>query len=151
MAHQILSQAIDVFGYDRVVDNLRGVFYLVGIRAAHSDLLVDAVPVAYAAIATYIAIADGIDVIDAAIFVRLRKILIFLLVLFIAGEGECRGRCKEEQEEEILRKFHIHPLPEGTHFKLFIGRPRIGEVSPILSWIQGNAGSVDASKLLYFS
>ena len=63
--HDVLSDAVDVFGDHRIGDEVGALFDLGGVHLAHLDLGIGGVPVSHSASAD-VAIAHGIHVIDAA-------------------------------------------------------------------------------------
>ncbi len=69
IAHDVLSHSVHVFRDHRIGDYLRRLLDLLGILLAHRDLLVEVVPVADAASASDVAIADGIEIANAAVVI----------------------------------------------------------------------------------
>jgi len=75
IAHQVLPDPVDVLRHHRIVDHLHLRLNLLGERAAHGHLFLDAVPVAHAASAAYVAVAHRIDVGLAAVVLDLAVFL----------------------------------------------------------------------------
>src|SRR6266853_2928048 len=71
VAHQVLAELVDVFSDLRVGEQPGRGFHLRGIVLAHSDLALQAIPVAKTAPASDFSITDGVNVADAVVVVSL--------------------------------------------------------------------------------
>src|SRR5258708_35223094 len=69
IAHNILAHPVNILGDHRVLNQLYGRLYLLGILPTQGDLFLDAIPVANAGLATHVAFADGVHIrLAAAVF-----------------------------------------------------------------------------------
>src|SRR5947209_1427532 len=65
ITHDVLPDAVDVFGDLRIGDEFRTGIYLPGKLMAHSHLFIQRVPVGKTAVAAYVALPDGVHVVNA--------------------------------------------------------------------------------------
>src|SRR4030095_3091580 len=70
VTHQVLADAIHIFGDSGITNQLGSGFHFLGVLLAHADLALQRVPVAESA-AAYLAIAGGVNVALAAIVLHL--------------------------------------------------------------------------------
>ena len=75
VAHQVLADAVHVLGDHRIVDQLDLRFDLLRVLPAAGYLAFDGVPVADAAPASHVAVADGVDVGLAAVVLDVAVVL----------------------------------------------------------------------------
>src|SRR5262249_24541340 len=69
--HQVLPETVYIFRNNRIVDEFAASLHLLGIIPAHGDLFLKRVPVGKSAIAAHIAVADGVEVANATVLMRL--------------------------------------------------------------------------------
>src|SRR5271163_5024664 len=105
IAHQILSDAVHVFRDHRVLHQLHRALDLHGVLFAHSDFGFERIPVAQTAAAN-LAIADGVDIVFAAVMLDLARIGLLNGSLRIGGRVSigARRRVRSRSWRGILRR-----------------------------------------------
>src|SRR6266478_5279547 len=90
--HQVLTQPVDVLRDDGILDQLGTGVDLLCILRAHIDLGCDAIAVSDAPAAADGAVADGLEVVDAAVMLQFYR-LVFRIV-----PGRCRCQAARKQQ-----------------------------------------------------
>src|ERR1700751_249945 len=74
IALNILAHPVNILGDHRILNQLNGRLYLLGILPTQGDLFLDAIPVANAGLATYVAVANSVDIRLAAVVFDLIRV-----------------------------------------------------------------------------
>ena len=116
--HQVLPDAIDILGDNRILHHLGRLFHLLGVFLSHPDLTFDAVPLPQSPAATHVAISNRIQIAQAAVVIHLYAMQRGSVTRgrIAARPGPCAE--KTEKKEENYR--------DGTPDTLIHGSPQVG-------------------------